>query len=442
VVRAFLVSSFRSVGDVAAVLLCRAACQSTGDLLTLRARIMKALILTGGAGRNLVPFAATRPKAATVVAGGSLLRRSLNHLREAGVTDVTVVTGPNGERISRTFGDGSEIGINLSYANQGEPSGIAQAIAAARERFNPGEYLILVYGDVVTSANPYPQLLQSFNAFTGPIAAVCLPGPPTARYGNVYLSGTRIKRIVEKPTEQNLGNYVLAGMFVVPTDIFSLVDASGGDMEAVFAQLMSTLGLHASIWESGWIDVEYPWDILAANRMVMDTWENARISRHAHIEGNVTISGPVHIDAGSRIKSGAVLVGPCYVGRDCYVGNNSLIRNYTSLGAGSTVGYGVELKNCVLFGQSDVGRLSFVGDSVLGEGADVGSNTVTINENLDHSPVAVNLRGEQLMPGLTKLGAFIGDGVKIGAGNTLAAGTILDANVIVPHNATVDTKRN
>jgi bifunctional UDP-N-acetylglucosamine pyrophosphorylase/glucosamine-1-phosphate N-acetyltransferase len=402
---------------------------------------MKALILTGGAGRNLVPFAATRPKASVVVAGGSLLRRTIEHLREAGVTDVTVVLGANGDKIRRSFGDGSDFGVNLTYADQGQPGGIAQAIGAAKGHYNPGEYLILVYGDVVTSANPYPQLLQSFNSFTGPIAAVCLPGPPTERYGNVYLSGTRITRIVEKPTEKNLGNYVLAGMFVVPTELFAMAE-SAGDMEAVFAQLMEKFGLHASIWESGWIDVECPWDILAANRMVMDTWEEARISREASIEGNVTITGPVRIEAGSQIKSGAVLVGPCYVGHDCYIGNNSLIRNYTSVGPGSTIGYGVELKNSVLFGRSDIGRLSFIGDSVLGEGVDTGSNTVTINENLDHSALCVDLRGERTETGLNKLGAFIGDGVKIGAGNTLAAGTVLEPGTIVPHNATVGGTRS
>ncbi len=402
---------------------------------------MKALILTGGAGRKFIPFSATRPKASVKVGGGSLLRRTLEHLREAGINDATIVTGPNGDKIRRGFGDGTDLGINLSYADQGEPTGISDAIGAAKGRFNPGEYLILVYGDIVTSANPFPQLLQSFNSFTGPIAAVCLPGPPTERYGNVYLSGTQITRIVEKPTEQNLGNYVLAGMFVVPTEIFALA-ARAGDMEGVFVQLMENFGLHASIWESGWIDVERPWDILAANQLVLDTWDEARISREAHIEGNVTIDGPVHIEAGAEIKSGAVLIGPCYVGRDCYVGNNSLIRTYTSLGAGSTVGYGVELKNSVLFGHSDIGRLSFIGDSVLGEGVDTGSNTVTINERLDHGAIDVELAGEVIATGRNKVGAFIGDGVKIGAGNTLASGTILEAGAVVPHNATLGSGRS
>ena len=402
---------------------------------------MKALILTGGAGRNLAPFSTTRPKAMTVVAGGSLMRRTLSFLREAGVTDITVVLGQNGEKLRATFDDGEDMGLSLAYVEQDKPRGIADAILAARRRFNPGEYFILVYSDVVTAANPFHQALQSFNSAKGPIAGVCLPGPPTARYGNVYLSGTRITKIVEKPTTGGLGNYVLAGVFVLPAETFGVLERCGGDMEAVFDLLTGSPSLNASIWEEGWIDVEYPWDILAANRMVMDTWEETQISRHAVVEGNVTLTGPVRIEAGSVIKSGATLAGPCYIGRNCYVGNNVLVRSYSSLGPASMIGYGVELKNCVLFGNSKVGRLSFVGDSVIGENVDIGSGTMTINENMDHAAVVVDVRGEPTPSGLTKLGAFIGDDVKIGAGNTLAAGTVLTPGTSIAHHATVGAGR-
>jgi bifunctional UDP-N-acetylglucosamine pyrophosphorylase/glucosamine-1-phosphate N-acetyltransferase len=400
---------------------------------------MKALILTGGAGRNLAPFSTTRPKAMTVLAGEPLLRRTLVHLREAGVTSVTIVLGAHGEMLRRAFGDGADLDVQITYVEQRSQRSIASAILAARERFMPGEHFLLVYGDVVTAANPFSQLLQSFNSVTGPVACVCLPGPPTARYGNVYMSGTHITRIVEKPTEEGLGNYVLAGAFVLPSDLFTLVDKSKGDMEAVFAGLIAGPGLDASIWEEGWIDVEYPWDILSANRMVMETWNAAHISKHATIDANVTINGAVHIEAGSVVRAGAVLSGPCYIGRDCYVGNNALVREYTSLGQGSTVGYGVELKNCVLFGTCDIGRLSFVGDSVIGENVDLGSGTMTINENLDRTTVRIEVRGRKIDCGLRKLGAFIGDGVKVGAGNTLAAGTMLAPEKTVPHHATVGT---
>lgn len=402
---------------------------------------MKALILTGGAGRTLVPFSSTRPKAMTVVAGGSLMRRTLTHLREAGITDITVVLGQHGDKVKQTFADGEDAGVRLSYVTQERPGGIADAILSARGRFIPGEFFILVYGDVVTSGNPFHQALQSFNSFKGPIALVCLPGPPTGRYGNVYLSGTRITKIVEKPTTAGLGNYVLAGVFILPSETFAMLERCGGDMERMFSTLTGTPALNASIWEEGWIDVEYPWDVLAANRMVMDTWEEAHISRHAVVEGNVTLTGPAHVEPGSVIKAGAVLAGPCYIGRNCYVGNNVLVRSYSSLGPGSMIGYGVELKNCVLFGNSKVGRLSFVGDSVVGENVDIGSGTMTINENMDRTPVIVDVRGEPIDSGLTKLGAFVGDDVKIGAGNTLAAGTVLAPGTSVPHHATLGGRR-
>jgi bifunctional UDP-N-acetylglucosamine pyrophosphorylase/glucosamine-1-phosphate N-acetyltransferase len=402
---------------------------------------MKALVLTGGAGRTLVPFSATRPKAMSVVAGGSLLRRTLTHLRDVGVHDVTVVLGHHGDKVKDTFTDGSALGVRLSYVEQERAGGIGDAILRARSRFIPGEYFLLVYGDVVAASNPFRQLLQSFNSFNGPIAGVCLPGPPTMRYGNVYLSGTRITKIVEKPTTKGLGNYVLSGVFVLPADLFAILERHQADMERVFDELTRAPGLHASLWEEGWIDVEYPWDILAANRMVMDTWEEAIISRDARIEGNVTLSGPVRIEAGSVVKAGAVLAGPCYIGRDCYVGNNVLVRAYTSLGPRSSIGYGVELKNCVLFGNSKIGRLSFVGDSVIGENADIGSGTMTINETMDRTPVRVDIRGEAVESGLVKLGAFVGDDVKIGAGNTLAAGTLLGPGTKVPHHATIGSGR-
>src|SRR5262245_55841879 len=104
---------------------------------------MKALMLTGGAGRNLVPFSATRPKTMTVVAGGSLMRRTLGHLREVGVTDVTVVLGQHGDKLQSAFDGGDDVGVHLTYVEQERPGGIADAILRARGRFIPGEYFIL-----------------------------------------------------------------------------------------------------------------------------------------------------------------------------------------------------------------------------------------------------------------------------------------------------------
>ena len=148
------------------------------------------------------------------------------------------------------------------------------------------------------------------------------------------------------------------------------------------------------------------------------------------------MEGPVIIDEGVKIQAGTIIKGPCYIGKQSFIGNNTLIRPYTSIGPYSSIGYGMELKNCVIFSKAKVGRLSFIGDSVVGEGTDIGSGTMTINRHLDASPIVITLNGEQVETGLDKLGAFIGDGVKIGASNTLGAGLCIPAGTQIGHNFT------
>jgi len=137
-------------------------------------------------------------------------------------------------------------------------------------------------------------------------------------------------------------------------------------MEKALKALVAGEGLRASMWEEEWLDVVYPWEILRANKIIMDSWEHSKIAKTATLESNVTISGTVHIEDNVVIKAGAVLEGPCSIGKNCYIGNNSLIRSYTALEDNCSVGYGVELKNCVVQKNSHIGRLSFIGDSVLG----------------------------------------------------------------------------
>lgn len=393
---------------------------------------MKALILAAGVGANLVPFTTTRPKAMISVGGRYLLENTLLQLRAAGVRDVIMVVGHRRERITAYFERGARWGMAIDYLIQESPRSIAQAVGLARERFEEGEYFLLAYADVVTDNNIYLQTLQTFASMGGAAAAVCHT-PETGLYGNVYLGPEmRIDRLVEKPGMGERGNYVLAGAFVLPYRILDYLEE--GEMEQGLSRLIAEEGLYASIWEGGWVDACYPWDILRANRMVMDSWQSAELDRSVQLRGDVQLRGPVRVEEDVVVESGTVMVGPCFIGRRSFVGNNVLIRPYTCVGPESTVGYGVELKNCVLFGRAKVGRLSFVGDSVVGEDVEVGSGTMTINNYLDRSPILCRVNGQEIGTGLPKLGAFIGDGARVGASNTLMAGTVIPAAGVIPHS--------
>ena len=95
------------------------------------------------------------------------------------------------------------------------------------------------------------------------------------------------------------------------------------------------------------------------------------------------------------------------------------------------MGSGVELKNCVVMDNTQIGRLSFIGDSVLGENVDIGSGCMTVNRTVDWKPISVK-NGKRTSTGMSKLGAFIGDDVVVGAGNMIQPGTVVHSGKIIP----------
>jgi bifunctional UDP-N-acetylglucosamine pyrophosphorylase/glucosamine-1-phosphate N-acetyltransferase len=220
-----------------------------------------------------------------------------------------------------------------------------------------------------------------------------------------------------------LSNYVFAGIYFLPSSFLGLLADARNDVLQAFQRMVQQGLLFGSLWDGGWIDITRPWQILDANRLVMSGWDRAEIHTTVKLEGDVHIEGPVHIEENVRIGAGSILKGPCYIGRDSYIGNNTLIREFTALGPESVVGYGTELKNCVLLGRSVLGRLSYIGDSVIGERVHLGTGVTTVNQYDDGRPVPFETEEGVMIPGHTKLGAFIGDDVMIGARNVLAPGT-------------------
>jgi UDP-N-acetylglucosamine diphosphorylase / glucose-1-phosphate thymidylyltransferase / UDP-N-acetylgalactosamine diphosphorylase / glucosamine-1-phosphate N-acetyltransferase / galactosamine-1-phosphate N-acetyltransferase len=386
---------------------------------------MKAVILAAGKGSKLNPFSNTRPIPMISVAGKALLDNSLFQLKKAGINDVYIIVGHHKKMIQDFIAEKSDSGMNIHCLEQKNNGGIGDAVLTVKEKISPGEYFLLIYGDTLTDENIYSKTQQSFHSFKCPVASICLP-PSNESFGNVFLNAQmKINKIVEKPKGNNFGNYVLSGIFVLPESFFGLLEKNKRSMEKALKALVKEGELMASMWENEWLDIVYPWEILKANRIILDSWSESSIAKAAIMESNVTMQGVVNIEEDVVIKAGAVLEGPCSIGKGSYIGNNSLIRSYTSLGNNCSIGYGVELKNCVVLDKSGIGRLSFVGDSVIGENVDIGAGCMTVNRNLGWEKVQIK-NGKAVLPsGLKKLGAFIGDNVIIGAGNTIQPGTVI-----------------
>ncbi len=390
---------------------------------------MKAVVLAANRSTRLSPFIETRCKPMIRIAGQYILENTICFLKEAGIHDIVLVVNHQQDLIRQHFGNGQTFGVNLEYVVQDELKGIGHALSLCRSSLEKKPFL-LVYGDVMTDYNPFLSILQTYSETDREVALIALP-ESSKEFGNVYLDHEmKISRLVEKP-QANQANYVFAGMFVLFPKIFERLAENQNDIFRSYEQLIASSGLQACLWEKGWIDMIHPWHILDANRMLMSSWQTAEIDSTVKLLGHVHLEGAVRIGPDVTIESGTVLKGPCYIGSNSYVGNNSLIRNFSAIGPDSMVGYGSELKNCVLFGNNDVGRLSFVGDSVLGENVKSGSGLTTVNHTVDYSRITCSSNSDSVETGLTKLGVFIGDSVSIGARHTLGPGSIVESGKII-----------
>lgn len=167
--------------------------------------------------------------------------------------------------------------------------------------------------------------------------------------------------------------------------------------------------------------IRHPWDLLRANERFVGTIQPP-LSIEGDIHPSAVIEGIVHLGPGSRILPGVFIEGNVVIGANCKVGPNCYLRGSTSIGDKCHIGQSVEIKNCLILSNTNVGHLSYVGDSVLGEGVNFGAGTTTSNlrhDGLNHRSL---VGGVLVDTGRRKFGAVVGDGVHTGINTSIYPG--------------------
>jgi len=164
----------------------------------------------------------------------------------------------------------------------------------------------------------------------------------------------------------------------------------------------------------------YPWDLLRVNE------ELVGVLAVDKIEGNLSeravIEGTLVLGRGSRVLPGVYIEGNVIIGRDCKVGPNCYIRGSTSIGDGCHLGQAVEIKNSIVMARTSIGHLSYCGDSIVGEGVNLGAGTITANLRHDGKNSRSAVDGTLVDTGRRKLGAIIGDHVHTGIQTSIYPG--------------------
>ena len=110
---------------------------------------MKAVIMAGGFGKRLARFYSDRPKPMIEICGRPVLEYQIENLRDSGITDIIIVVHHMRNHIMNYFGDGSLLGVNITYYEEESPLGTAGALFRIREKLS--ENFLLINGDLVFS---------------------------------------------------------------------------------------------------------------------------------------------------------------------------------------------------------------------------------------------------------------------------------------------------
>lgn len=395
---------------------------------------MEAVVLAAGAGTRMRPLTLTCPKALLPVGGRPLVLHVLDRAVEAGATKLHLVVHHGAGMIRKSVGSGHQ-GVAVTFHEQGDARGTGHAVASLDPA--PREPFLLLSADTLVGSADLKRLVKAAGQDNGLVVGAHRADDPRA-YGALETRDAQLVHIHEKSDEPP-SDLVNTGTYLFPPSIMDAVKklkpSSRGEIELTDAVNAHAAQGNANVVEmETWIDVGRPWDLLRANRAVLEAKrEDAGYwVQEGFVGAGVQLEGPVRVEEGARVEAGSVIEGPVVVQADARVGPLAYVRAHSVIGEGCHVGAHTEIKNSLLFAGANAPHLNYVGDSILGARVNLGAGTVIANLRHDDANVPVTVAAkERLDSGRRKLGAILGDDVKTGINVSLDCGTVVGAGALL-----------
>jgi mannose-1-phosphate guanylyltransferase len=346
---------------------------------------LQAIVLVGGEGTRLRPLTYGTPKPMVPIAGVPFLARTLERLAHAEIRDVILAAGYMPRQIESYFGDGSNVGMKITYVIEETPLGTAGALKNVEQHIS-GPFFVL-NGDILTSLDLRAMMQEHERKGGIGLLHLIRVDDPSAFGCVVHDADGRISAFVEKPpkgTEPT--DEINAGTYLFEREILELIPPGRNvsiERETFPQIIASGKGLFAYTTDDYWMDLGKPEQYLGAHRDVL-----ARRMPMLEIEPGASGAGanalravqklhlPVHADGGVQIEPTAEIGPNVVIGADTRIGARAVVRE-SVLWDAVTIEDEARLDGAIVASGARIGRGAEIGTgSVIGHDSVVAPGTV------------------------------------------------------------------
>lgn len=329
---------------------------------------MKALFLAGGFGTRLKPITDNLPKPMVPIMGKPLLERNIENLKRHGVNEIVLSTCYKPHMIEDYFGDGSKLGVKISYITEDKPLGTAGAIRNAGSFFSD---TFLVFNADILSDIDISDMIR-FHREKGAQATIAVTrvADPSA-YGVIEHDGDGfVTAFKEKPRPgETTSNLINAGVYIFEPEILDEIPAGRAvSVERETYPLLLRKGYRIAVYDrcSYWMDLGTPEKYLKTHKDILRGYHR--------LHGVNFDRNRQYISPRSKISRTARVIGPVYIGDEVKIGPFAFIGPDTVLGDGSVVGMGAKVIGSVVWDNAYVGSGASIVDSMIMSNCRVGRN--------------------------------------------------------------------